>query len=292
MPKDISTLVGDIYATISNPKGFDKANVIAFGENLATRLSERLSEVRGATTLRASNLGKPCARQLYYDVHNPDDREPLPPAARLKFLFGDILEELLLFLARESGHTVTSEQAEIDVNGVKGHIDGIIDGRLVDCKSASSYAFTKFKEHKVAEDDAFGYIDQLGVYLAGSDALPDLVEHDVASFLAIDKSLGHLVLDTYPKPAKDYTALVDERRAMLAHEHPPERPYTDVPHQKSGNRKLGVACSYCPFKHKCWPEMRKFIYATGPVYLTDVQRLPSAPEVDKDGNRVNVDETF
>lgn len=283
---NIKTLVSDIYNLISNPKGFDKGNVKTFGETLAQRLANRLSEERGAGTLRASNLGKPCDRQLWYDVHRSSDREPLPASARLKYLFGDILEELLLFLAREAGHTVSNEQDEIDIDGVKGHIDGIIDGRLVDCKSASSFAFEKFKEHRVAEDDPFGYLDQLGSYLEGSKDNPELKEKDVASFLVIDKNLGHLTLDTYPAPQKDYSKLVKQKREMLAKEEPPDRPYTDVPYQKGGNRKLGTACSYCSYKNTCWPNLRTFIYSNGPVFLTDVKKLPAVIEVDKDGNRV------
>ncbi len=290
--KSITTLVQDIYHLISNPKGFSAGNVAQFGKTLAERLANRLSETRNAGTLRASNLGKPCGRQLWYDVHRSADREPLPPAARLKFLFGDVLEELLLFLAREAGHDVHSEQAEIDIDGVKGHIDGIIDGHLVDCKSASSFAFEKFQEHRLAGDDPFGYLDQLGAYLAGSKDRPELTEKDVASFLVIDKSLGHIVLDTYPASQKDYTKLVAEKRAMLAEKEPPPRPFEPVPFQKGGNKKLAVACSYCPFKHICWPNLRTFIYSNGPVFLTDVKKLPAVIEVDKDGNRVEREEDF
>jgi hypothetical protein len=277
--KTVHTLVDDIYGLISNPSNFNPANVRSFGEALADRLSNRLSEERGSGTLRASNIGKPCDRQLWYDIHSSSDREPLPPAARLKYLFGDVLEELLLFLAKEAGHSVEHEQAEITVNGVKGHVDAVIDGRLVDCKSASSYAFTKFKEHGLESDDPFGYLDQLGTYLSGANTLPALTDKDVASFLVIDKSLGHITLDTYKKPDKDYSALVDQKREMLSKEEPPERAFTDRPFQKSGNRKLDTACSYCPFRTKCWPNLRTFIYSTGPVFLTSVIKEPNVPEV-------------
>jgi hypothetical protein len=42
-----------------------------------------------------------------------------------------------------------------------GHQDAIIDGVLVDCKSASGVGFDKFKYNKLAEDDPFGYVAQL-----------------------------------------------------------------------------------------------------------------------------------
>jgi hypothetical protein len=275
--KSVDTLVEDIYHLVSNPQGFSPDNVRSFGESLATRLSYRLSEDRQSGELRASNIGKPCNRQLWYDVHCHDEREPLPPAARLKFLFGDILEELLLFLGKEAGHDVRHEQAEVTINGVKGHIDGIIDGRLVDCKSASTYAFEKFKEHRLASDDPFGYIDQLGFYLDGAN--DRLVDKDVGSFLAIDKTLGNITLDTYAKPNKNYAIVVEQKKEMLAQPEPPERAFQDQPFQKSGNKKLGVACSYCPFKFKCWSGLRVFQYANKPIFLTHVAREPKVSEV-------------
>ena len=275
--KSVDTLVEDIYHLVSNPQGFSPENVRSFGESLATRLSYRLSEDRQSGELRASNIGKPCNRQLWYDVHCHDEREPLPPAARLKFLFGDILEELLLFLGKEAGHDVRHEQAEVTINGVKGHIDGIIDGRLVDCKSASTYAFEKFREHRLASDDPFGYIDQLGFYLDGAN--DRLVDKDVGSFLAIDKTLGNITLDTYAKPNKNYAIVVEQKKEMLAQPEPPERAFQDQPFQKSGNKKLGVACSYCPFKFKCWSGLRVFQYANKPVFLTHVAREPKVSEV-------------
>lgn len=290
--KSISTLVTDIYDLISNPKGFSERNVIEFGKALAKRLAVRLSERRGASTLRVSNLGKPCGRQLWYEVHCPSEREVLPPAARLKFLFGDLLEELLLFLAREAGHTVTSEQTEIEIDGVKGHIDGIIDGHLVDCKSASSFAFEKFRSHTLPDDDPFGYIDQLNSYLVGSQDREELKDKDVASFLVIDKTLGHVTLDTYPANGKDYVALVKEKREMLAQLEPPSRPYEDVPFQKSGNKKLGTACSYCAYKFKCWPGLQMAMYSNKPVFLTRVVKQPKVMMVDKDNKPIERKEEF
>jgi hypothetical protein len=126
-------------------------------------------------------------------------------------------------------------------------------------------------------DDPFGYIDQLGFYLDGAN--DRLVDKDVGSFLAIDKTLGHVTLDTYAKPNKDYSIVVEQKKEMLAQPEPPERAFQDQPFQKSGNKKLGVACSYCPFKFKCWPGLRVFQYANKPVFLTHVAREPKVSEV-------------
>lgn len=284
--KSIDTLVQDIYALFDNGNGWnpDPENVREFGLKLGEHIANRASEDRGDPTLRLSNLGVP-DRKLWFTINRPDSAEPLPPEARIKFLFGDILEELLLFLAKEAGHTVSGQQDTVEVNGVVGHRDALIDGRVVDCKSASSYAFKKFESNGLRGNDPFGYLDQLGSYMAAS---PDAVEQDVGSFLVIDKQLGKITLDTYPKPDTDYTKLVEHKRAMLRLEAPPEEKcYPDVEDGKSGNRKLDVGCSYCPFKHECWSGLRTFLYSTGPVYLTEVSREPKVTEVTRDGKVVH-----
>jgi len=59
-----------------------------------------------------------------------------------------------------------------------------------------------------------------------------------------------------------------------------------VPDGKSGNIRLGTVASYNAFKHSCWPQLRTFLYANGPVYLTKVVRKPDVIEIDKFGNVV------
>jgi len=285
MSKSIDTLVDDIYNLFTTPVEFAQSNVEIFGQKLAIHIAHRISEERGRPTLRLSNIGKPCERELWYSINTPEWAEPLPPQARMKFLFGDILEELLLFLAKEAGHKVEGQQDEIEINGVKGHRDAIIDGRVVDVKSASSISYKKFAEHKLPDDDPFGYMAQLGAYVSGSRDDPKVVEKDIGSFLVIDKTLGHVTLDTYAVPEVDYGLVVAQKRALLDGPVPP-RPYEDEPEGKSGNRGLGTKCSYCSFKHKCWPNLRTFIYANGPTFLTHVERLPKVPEVDAKGNYV------
>jgi len=285
--KSIDTLVSDIYDLFQTPKQFDSANVEAFGKRLAEHITNRISEERGVPTLRLSNLGTPCERKLWYTINTPYDGEKLPPEARIKFLYGDVLEELLLFLAKEAGHTVTGQQDEVEINGVIGHRDAVVDGRVVDVKSASSYSFKKFQDNGLRSDDPFGYLTQLGTYLAASKHDNSVTETDVASFLVIDKQLGKITLDTYAFGDVDYQTMVEQKREMLAQPEPPPRTYDDEPEGKSGNRALCVQCSYCPFKHKCWPGVRTFLYSNGPTFLTKVERQPRVVEVGKDGKIVN-----
>jgi hypothetical protein len=250
---------------------FAEASTTAFGKKLAEHVSHRISDERGSPSLRMSNLGVRCDRKLWYSINTPDLAEQLSGPTRFKFLFGDILEELLLFLAQEAGHEVTRQQEEVEIAGVKGHIDGFIDGVLVDCKSASTFSYRKFADHLSHDNDAFGYLAQLGGYAYA-------LGQPRAAFLVVDKTLGNICLDIHTFPDTDYTKVIQQKKEMLNGSLPP-RHYTDEPRGKSGNRGLGVACSYCSFKQSCWPDLRTFLYSTGPEYLTHVALLPRVPEV-------------
>jgi hypothetical protein len=273
---EIKTLISDIHQLFDN--GFElQSDIEAFGQRLAGHLSKRAASAKGETQLRLSNLGTACDRKLWYMIKHPECGEKLAPDVRIKFLFGDLTEEILMFLAKEAGHEVTREQEEIEISGVLGHIDGFIDGHLVDCKSASSYSFQKFKTGLKQQEDAFGYLIQLGGYAYA-------LGQKSASFFVIDKVSGHLCLDTHVfLDDYDFEKMVLQRRQMLAAKREPPRGFQDEPDGGSGNRKLGVVCSYCDFKKDCWPGLRTFMYRGGtgykPTFFTKVVREPNVLEI-------------
>lgn len=291
MGKSIDTLVSDIHALFESENWAPSSETInKFGNELAKHLANRASEIKSAPKLRLSNIGTECTRKLWYTINKPNSAEKLSPQTRFKFLIGDLLEELLLFLAEEAGHSVEGRQTTLTINGVEGHRDAIIDGRLVDVKSASTMSFRKFEANGLRGNDPFNYLDQLGSYLSASSTDPLLKEKDVASFLVVDKTLGNICLDTYPKTDVDYHKKVDDLREMLKQPEPPAQAYLPVPDGKSGNMKLGTQCSYCSFKHECFPKLRTFLYASGPTFLTHVERTPKVVEVTKDGTIIAQEE--
>lgn len=279
--KTIDHLVEDIYGLFKGHTCSEE-NVQAFGHSLARIINDRMAERRDehVPTLRMSNLGKP-DRQLWYDINGSGTVEDFPPNVRIKFLYGDILEALLLFLAAEAGHKVQQTQVEVVVDGIVGHNDAVIDGVVVDVKSASTYAFKKFKDGTLREDDPFGYMEQLAGYSTGLGGLD-------GAFLAIDKTLGHLTL---LKVDKDELAALDTRgrishiQDVLSSDVPPDRCYSPVDMGTSGNQKLDIGCSYCSHKFNCWADanegigLRSFLYSTGPVHLTTVINEPKVMEI-------------
>lgn len=221
-----------------------------------------------------SNIGKPCERQLYYSVNSPEEAEELRPEAHMKFLFGDAVELLVLFLCEASGHDVQGTQDEQEIEGIKGHRDAVIDGTIVDVKSASTFSFQKFSNGTLAENDSFGYIDQLQSYLYAGQTDDKVTDKDRGAFLVVDKTLGHICLDIHERKRLPYDKIFQHKKDMVASSSPPPRAFEPVPDGKSGNEKLGINCSYCDFKNKCYPDLRTFIYSTGPRYLTKVVREP------------------
>lgn len=276
--KTLDTLVSDIYSLFTEPHEFDQANVEEFGKRLATHISNRIADDRPSNTLRMSNLGTRCDRKLWYTTNLPEAAEPLTAETRFKFLYGDILEELVLFLAKEAGHSVDGAQDTLSIGGVRGHRDAVVDGVVVDVKSASSFSFRKFADHLTPDRDAFGYLDQLGAYLYASKEDPKVTRKDIAAFIAVDKQLGHITVDVQPNTGKDYETLVEKKKALIAQADPPPRAFTDEPDGKSGNMKLCTECSYCAFKQTCWPDLQTYIYSTGPRYLTNVAKEPNVPK--------------
>lgn len=276
--KTIDSLVDDIKDVLSKPQDYEfGSEVDLMCANIYTLIIEKLAKresQKNGNALRMSAIGTPDRKMWYQDRH-AEEAEEMPPEAYLKFLYGDLIEELILMLAKVAGHEVKGQQKTLEIDGVMGHQDCEIDGELVDVKSASSFAFNKFNNNKLREDDSFHYLDQLNVY---REANPD-VRKDRAHFLAIDKQLGKICLDTYEANDKDYAKEITRKKAMLESDTVPPKCYMPVPDGKSGNMKLDTACSYCSFKKKCWPTMRTFLYSSGPRFLTEVKRVPDVPEV-------------
>lgn len=284
--KNIDDLIPDIHRVLSEGVKVPPDISEAFGKDMAELITRRLIKEPRKPTLRMSSIGKP-DRQLWYEINTPGDAEALHPNTYMKFLIGDITEAIVLALAKIAGHEVTGEQDEMTLAGIKGHRDAIIDGMLIDVKSASPYSFKKFEAGLQGDQDAFGYIPQINSYLHSSKDDPLVENKNEAGFLVLHKVTGDLVLDKHKKTNVPIEEIFEHKKKVVTLPEPPPRCYEPEPFQKSGNMKLGVNCSYCSYKWKCWEGLRGFHYGTGPVFLTEVENLPRVPEFNKEGEIVN-----
>lgn len=277
--KKLDTLVEDIYGVFENYVEPSQKDLNTFAKNLAETIRSRIVERReGKQSLRLSQIGTPI-RKLWYSIK--DTNQPtLSGKDRLKFLYGDILEELLLLLIKTAGHKIEDEQKEVQIDGVVGHQDCRIDGIVTDIKSASSFAFKKFKDGSLINgNDPFGYIPQISAYAEAQG-------ENSAAFLVINKENADLhVLDVDFFDMIHVPDRIKTIKEVIQNDKPPEKCFEDEAEGVSGNRVLSINCSWCPYKFPCWSDsnnghgLRIFDYAKGKKYFTKVVKEPNVKEL-------------
>ena len=279
---------------LTTPQGQEIADKIAIevAANVGHRLRKALNRVdrpREKGVLFPAELGHPCQRKSWYDFNYDSATmkpvEPLGPGAKMKFAYGDLVESLIVPLAQATGHQVdgVNQKVEWSVTGqdavVRGRIDLVIDDHVVDVKSMAARSFDRWSLDGI-KADSFGYSAQVEAYRYG------ISSDKPAYILAIDKEGGKMKLVAAEQP--DVQALAGMKVLVSTMPESSFSGFTGhlkaVPDGKSGNMKLGVACSYCKYKEECWSKsnggkgLRRFKYSYGPVWLTEVYREPLVEE--------------
>jgi hypothetical protein len=282
--KSIDTLIEDIDSLfLRDNYKVSEDNLEIFGENVKKLLKESLESAGSDRdfTIRMSNYGTPHRKLWYESKYSKEStkEDKISPATYRKFLFGHILEELLLFLIKESGHSLTSEQEEVEISGVLGHMDCVIDGEVTDIKSASTFSFGKFVNGSLLSNDPFGYIAQLSGYSFAKGK-------DKGYFFVIDKQHGELTLlkvdDLDMINPEDR---IKEIRENLSKSTPPDEKCYEPKIYENGNKELNTSCYYCHFKEKCWKDandgkgIRWFEYAGKTKGLVHVESTPRVKEL-------------
>lgn len=276
--KNLSNLPTELYNLLDpdNDHVVNEQNLEFFAESLKDLLRNKLRKQAERTgNIRFSSLGKK-DRQVWYAAHPDGSEEKLTGQTLLKFLYGDLTEALIMLLIKEAGYEVTDEQREVEVDGIKGHLDASVARTVVDVKSASPYGFQKFKFNRVIEDDPFGYVDQLSGY---ANVVTPGKE---AAWIAFDKVSGEVCVSFLsPVVISHYRPedRIKHLKGIVASEKVPSRCYEPVPDGKSGNMRLPTPCGYCSHKLRCNPGVRLFAYSTGPRWLTTVVKTPEVPEI-------------
>ena len=280
--KKIDTLVEDIESVIYGLGGWNRTIGAQLGKSVSLSANSRFSkpqEPRGYLSL--SSIGTPCKRKLWYKVNKPEFGERLSANLLLRFFYGDMIEELVLAMVVASGHSMKGSQDRLNVHGIRGHRDAVIDGMTVDVKSCSPYAFKKFKEGSLRDNDAFGYISQLSSYVYAGKDDPLVTDKTHGAFLAVDKVSGEICLDVHDF-TKDLETKEKEMLAakdLVAGDIPKDRVQPVPAGKNSPNTKLDKSCQFCEYKRVCWPKARMFKYSYGIEYLVHVEKPPKVEEV-------------
>lgn len=274
--KSIETLVADIYDLAGGrnlPAGEGVVPPISYDSWFKERSG------RKDKTLHFSEIGTPCLRKLWYNLNEPESALPLDGNTRIKFLYGDMLEGLVISLAKVAGHDVTNEQERVVIHRddgwtISGRIDCDIDGVTVDVKSTTKFGVRKFEDG--LKDDPFGYASQLAGYGVAKNT-------ENLGFLTIQKELGHIAYHPLRNVAMEkhlFRARCDSAvDAVTGKLDDLPRIVPIAQSATSKNTKLATTCSYCAYRKRCYPEARTFIYSNGPEFLVDVVTLPKVPEV-------------
>jgi len=286
----IDTLADDLQEVIGSAKGkkLAKEAGIQIGAMVAKKMEKALGRderPRRPSVLFPSELGHPCDRKVWfgfnYDPATMAAKETVGGQARIKFAYGDIIEAMVIPLIHVAGHEVTdvNKRIKFDVPGcdgwtVEGAMDLKVDGVVVDVKSMNARSFESWMRDP-DEADKFGYGYQIGAYAyAEGQEGPPVV-------LAINKENGKVAQF---EPTEPDVLKAANRKAQYASAS--LNLGTHLPSVPMGkNMKLGTTCSYCEYKVECWKKanggtgLRKFLYAAGPVWLTEVNEVPRVPEV-------------
>jgi hypothetical protein len=283
----IHTLIPDIQKLVTRKDGwFDEQLARSLSEDISSRLSRSFNGDARRPALRLSQMGNRCPKALWLSIHHPELAQALPPWAEVKFSFGHILEAEAVAFCKAAGHKVEGEQHEVVLDGVKGHLDAIVDGVVVDFKSCSQRNFEKLKKGTLRSQDDFGYLDQLDGYVVATLQDPRVTVKDRGYIFGIDKTLGHMVLYEHIIRPDNIRERIRKYKEIVARTSPPSCECQTRPRGESGNIELGTVASYNVFKYQCFPGLRTFLYASGPVYLTHVARKPDVIEINQYGKVV------
>ena len=232
--------------------------------------------------LRMSNIGrKKC--QLWFDKNEPENKIAESPFFIINMILGDIVEAVFKGLLRASDVKFgDSEQVtlQIDDDKIDGTYDLVINGKVDDVKSSSPWSYeNKFKDFETLQGkDSFGYVSQLVGY-AKAKGVP------VGGWWVVNKANGNFKyvsangvdVDSELKKIKETIDYINNDEPFERCYEPVEETYYGKP---SGNLKLGIECSLCSYRDKCWDDLKVLPSmvsrsATPPlinyVYLADAQ---------------------
>ena len=232
--------------------------------------------------LRMSNIGrKKC--QLWFDKNEPENKIAESPFFIINMILGDIVEAVFKGLLRASDVKFgDSEQVtlQIEDDKIDGAYDLVINGKVDDVKSSSPWSYeNKFKDFETLQGkDSFGYVSQLVGY-AKAKGVP------VGGWWVVNKANGNFKyvsangvdVDSELKKIKETIDYINNDEPFERCYEPVEETYYGKP---SGNLKLGIECSLCSYRDKCWDDLKVLPSmvsrsATPPlinyVYLADAQ---------------------
>ena len=236
----------------------DEAITDLIAKDVKEAVSRQFSGEKRKFKLRMSNIGrKRC--QLWFEKNSPESRLADSPYFVINMILGDIVEAVFKGLLRASKVDFEdSEHVELETKHkkVEGTYDLVLNGKVDDVKSTSPWAYeNKFTDFATLQSkDSFGYVAQLVGY-AKAKGVP------VGGWWAINKANGSFKyvsangvdMESEYKKIEDTISYVENDEPFERCYEPVEETYYGKP---SGNKKLGIECSFCNYRETCWDNLQ------------------------------------
>ena len=188
--------------------------------------------------LGLSEIGHKCPRWLWYAHHNTPSK---PVEGRIIRLFrtGNIIEDAIISDLESIDIEVTDRQREVEiVNGdivLRGHIDGIVSGQLLEIKSTNEKYFKQLLK--------VGYEKWNPKYKAQAHVYMVLCDLEECMVVVENKNDSNLYIETL-KLDRDYvTKLLIDVFAAITPDTPPDRMCPDISWYES---------KYCKYQEFCF----------------------------------------
>ena len=259
-----------MFLTEANKASVDISSTIVneFGEACKQAFKKQFTDTReNKFRIRMSSIGRPlCQLQM---EKSGAEAEPMPYNAKMRNLFGDLIEASAVAIMKAAGIRIEDLQKEVKLKlgkqTIKGTYDVKIQNKIWDIKSASPYSF----DHKFGEDggfdailkqDTFGYVSQGYLY-------SNAEKTDFGGWIAINKSTGEWSIAETPlsdsKYSKNAIELAQKNIEALESNAPFKRLFKDEEEffnkKATGNRTLGLECRFCAYKKPCWGKNLQYL---------------------------------
>ena len=177
------------------------------------------------THLGASSWSS-CSLKMWFIFRNAKQRVFNKEKLRT-FALGHFIEGLVIDELARDGHKVGSNQAPVVYKGLKfGHIDGVIDGDLLEVKSAKEARFKAMKK-KLPDN----YYAQVQIYMK-------LLIKKLCQYYILNKNTSELYHTTIALDDKYATEQVERMYSVITNYSPPMK-------------NTSYECAWCDYKDIC-----------------------------------------
>jgi hypothetical protein len=256
--------------------GMSDTTIARIVRDVEEAVKKQFNSSKRTFSLRKSNVGRPSC-QLWYEKNEPESGIELPANFLMNMMLGDIVEAVFKGILTEAGvkfsdgHKSTLKVGKYKVDGTH---DLVLDNKVDDIKSASPWSYkNKFKDYAtLKEHDAFGYIGQLAGYAAALSV-------EAGGWWVINKANGEFkYVSAWDMIVPNELDKIEDTINKLEKNNF-ERCFVPVKEtfrrKETGNMILSEECSWCKFRHKCWPTLQEI-----PSLVSQAKEPPVIPYVE------------